>query len=71
MNFTCKKCGVVHDLEATQEQLKRWKDGALIQRVFHHLTIDQRELIMTGICGTCFDDLFCEEVKTTATCLQQ
>lgn len=71
MNFTCKKCGVVHDLEATQEQLKRWKDGALIHRVFHYLSANDRELIVSGICGDCFDNMFVEEVKTTAKCLAQ
>ena len=39
----------VMPLDITPEQLKRWRDGELIQNVFPHLTPDEREFLMTGI----------------------
>lgn len=37
------------DLPITQEQLRRWDSGELVQKVFPHLTADQREFLMTGM----------------------
>lgn len=36
-------------LPVTQEQIKRWQDGDLVQDVFPFLNDDQREFLMTGI----------------------
>lgn len=37
------------DLDVTEQQLSEWRDGALVQDVFQHLSVDDREFIMTGI----------------------
>lgn len=37
------------DLPITEEQLKRWRSGELVQNVFPHLTPDQREFMMSGM----------------------
>jgi hypothetical protein len=71
MEFTCKQCGQVQDLPVTEGHILRWKTGSLAQRVFHFLSVDQRELIISGICGPCFDNLFMDKIKTTAQCLTQ
>ena len=40
----------VKDLDITPEALAKWEEGqALIQEVAGHLTLDEREFIMTGI----------------------
>jgi len=36
-------------LDVTEEQLKRHRDGELIQDVFPHLSAEEREFIMSGI----------------------
>lgn len=36
------------------------KSSPLIQLVFPELTADERELLISGICGKCFDDIFSE-----------
>jgi hypothetical protein len=38
----------VMDLDVTHDELERWMDGELIQKVFPHLTTDEREFLMTG-----------------------
>jgi hypothetical protein len=35
----------------------------LIQDHFPHLTDDERELIISGTCGSCFDDMFGEKYE--------
>ena len=45
------------DLNVTQEQLNRWKGGELIQKVFPHLSVDEREFLMTGIIGEEWNEL--------------
>jgi hypothetical protein len=36
------------DINITQQQLERWRDGELIQDVAPELTPDEREFIITG-----------------------
>lgn len=45
------------DLAVTQEQLNRWNNGELIQKVFPHLSVDEREFLMTGIIGEEWNEL--------------
>lgn len=37
------------DLPITAEQLERWQNGELIQRVFPNLSADEREFLISGI----------------------
>lgn len=45
------------NLDVTQEQLTRWNNGELIQKVFPHLSVDEREFLMTGIIGEEWNEL--------------
>lgn len=36
------------DIDVTEQQLFMWSNGALIQDAMPHLTVDEREFIMTG-----------------------
>lgn len=56
---TCLECGedVTIVVEATDWEL--WYLGAtLVQDTFPYLTADQREILISGICGKCFDKMF-------------
>jgi hypothetical protein len=37
------------ELDITEEQIRKYQEGALIQNAFPNLTADEREFIMTGI----------------------
>lgn len=37
------------DLDITQAQLDAWVDGELVQNAMPHLSVDEREFIITGI----------------------
>ena len=50
----CVECAECYYLPVTTEQLTRWKAGELIQKVMPHLARADRELFISGICGTCW-----------------
>ena len=35
-----------------------WENGALIQTAMPYLSADEREVLISGMCGPCFDNLF-------------
>ena len=51
------------ELDITQEQVNRWQNGELIQNVFPHLSVDEREFLMTGIIGEEWNELTEELVR--------
>lgn len=51
----CKRTFIVH---VTPEQIRRWRNGELIQRAMPHLTAAERELFISGICGDCWEEMF-------------
>lgn len=55
---TCNMCKTDHYFEATEHQLDRYRSGEHIQDVFPNLSAGERELLISGVCGTCFDKLF-------------
>jgi hypothetical protein len=51
------------DIPVTEEQIKAWKAGAMIQDAMPNLTADEREFIMTGVTAQEWDDAFGEDVE--------
>lgn len=39
----------VQEIDVTEEQIKDWEDGTLIQNAMPLLTTDEREFIKTGV----------------------
>jgi hypothetical protein len=60
MNVSCLSCGYKETIGVTHGQYFQWAYGEMIQNAFPELTPDQRELILTGTCGKCFDEMFGE-----------
>jgi hypothetical protein len=57
----CPKCGEAWILEGIPfEGYERWLSGELIQRALPDLTINERELLISGLCSKCWDQLFLE-----------
>jgi hypothetical protein len=54
-DYTCQVCAKTTTLEISKAHLAEWKAGAFIQSVMPYLSADERELVKTAICGTCFD----------------
>lgn len=49
------------EIDVTEEQLRKWKAGALIQKAMPHLSADDREFLMTGITPEEWDNQFGED----------
>ena len=54
---TCVKCKTVKQFTIGEIELAQWIDGAHIQNVMPYLSVDERELFVSGLCGPCFDRL--------------
>lgn len=58
MSVECRWCGSSFDIRVSDEQVKRWRDGELIQWAMPELTADERELLISGTCGKCWERMF-------------
>lgn len=55
---TCVMCKTNHELQVNDQDLVRLQNGEHIQDVMPYLSADERELLISGICGKCFDKVF-------------
>ena len=65
MNITirirCHSCGQVFELSVDKQRFEAWEQKkGYIQDLLPELTDDQRELLISETCGSCFDKLFRE-----------
>ena len=56
--LTCQFCKVDHVVMADHMDVANWENGALIQDAMPYLSADDRELLISGTCGACFDKMF-------------
>jgi hypothetical protein len=61
VSANCRWCNGHYILAVCAEDVKRWRDGELIQNAMPYLSADERELLISGTCGTCFDKMFGSE----------
>ncbi len=54
----CISCGQRTTLEVPKGAFLRWERGELVQNAFPDWTADQRELLITGTHGACWDKMF-------------
>jgi len=57
----CTKCGDTQTVLVRKVDLRAWRDGEYIQNAMPYLTVDERELLISGTCGPCFDNMFPDE----------
>jgi len=58
---TCFQCKKEHELHLPETGYNAWQEGAYIQDAMPQVSADDRELLISGICGKCFDGLFADE----------
>jgi hypothetical protein len=46
--------------EVSAEAYKRWNNGAMIQDAFPEMSADDRERMISGTCGPCWNQLFAD-----------
>ena len=55
---TCRQCKVSVELFVNITDMADWKLGKYIQDAMPYLSADERELLISGTCGACFDKMF-------------
>lgn len=58
---TCKTCKQKVSVTVPAQGLYKYRQGALIQEAFPFVPTADREFLMSGICGVCFDEMFSED----------
>lgn len=61
ITLRCRICGKTSTAVVSTQGLRDWANGALIQNALPELSPEQRELLISSLCSTCFDKLFAEE----------
>lgn len=56
----CRRCPEIYEISVDPDDYRAWKTGTLIQDAFPYLSADEREILISGICSVCFDNLFKE-----------
>jgi hypothetical protein len=59
---TCRQCKVSVELLVNITDVADWKLGKYIQDAMPYLSVDERELLISGTCGVCFDKM-CEGLE--------
>lgn len=64
IQIPCVECGTVEVILVDEKDHADWQAGKMIQHAFPppYLTASQREIMISGMCGGCFDEMFKGEV---------
>lgn len=54
----CEWCEKSYELEVPVKGFRLWKKGELIQDAMPELSADERELLISGTCGKCWNVMF-------------
>lgn len=54
----CFSCNGMVEIKAFREDIQSWQNGELIQNALPYLTGAEREILISGTCGPCFDKMF-------------
>lgn len=54
----CPFCGNTSVVVVGKADFEKWENGACVQDAFPYLSADDRERLISGICPTCWDDMF-------------
>lgn len=63
LKITCPFCKNVNEITVNKEKYEKFKNKQdYIQNIFPELTIDERELLISGVCKDCWN-IFMKEDK--------
>ena len=58
---TCNKCKDQVEMTVNVDDYTSWENGELIQNAMPYLSADEREVLISGMCGPCFDGVWGEK----------
>ena len=59
--IACPFCGHIHEVEVNEIDYLDWGDGMTVQEAFPYLSANEREMLISGICPTCWEKTFADE----------
>ena len=57
----CPFCGHANFIEVNEVDYWDWQDGILAQVAFPYLSAEEREMLISGVCPTCWNNILKEE----------
>jgi len=60
LSGNCTYCNIPQVVTVTAQAYYNWDHGMFVQNAFPNLSKDEREFLVSGICGKCFDKMFAE-----------
>jgi hypothetical protein len=54
---TCPDCNEENHVFVLTLDHKTWMNGAYVQNAFPYLSADEREILISGMCGKCYDKM--------------
>ena len=54
----CPFCHKMNTLIVSTEGLRKWQAGTTIQSAFPKMSVNDRELMISGICPSCWSNVF-------------
>jgi hypothetical protein len=54
---TCRVCKTEYTLFVNFQDVVEWEQGVCIQTAMPYLSAAERELLISGTCGSCFDEM--------------
>ena len=54
----CPFCGRGNEVEVNEMDYLDWEDGMHAQEAFPYLSANEREMLISGICPTCWGNMF-------------
>lgn len=54
----CPFCGEVSFVTVKTMDFIDWKNGKVAQKAFPYLSADEREVLISGICPNCWEQMF-------------
>lgn len=58
LEVACPFCGEISAVHVSEGDYLRWQNGECAQNAFPYLSTNERELLISGICPTCWDRMF-------------
>lgn len=65
LQVKCCVCNKIHNLKVTEESAIEYlsPNRRHVQDIFPYLNAEERELLISRVCPTCWEDMFAEEVE--------
>jgi hypothetical protein len=57
----CRRCNTQVFMRIFDTDVKKWMEGSNVQDAFPYLNAEEREMLISRICPTCWTKLFGEE----------